>query len=107
MTRQHLRISARIGAAVVFSLVALVFANFASAVEDPGDPPPLAGIAHVAIRVHDLDASAKFYKALGFDQPFNLSRNGQLYEASSLSFIRLRLRTLSPVFCTCALRPLT
>lgn len=78
MTRQHLRISACVAAAVVFSLV---FTKFVSAVGEPGDPAPLAGIAHVAIRVHDLDASAKFYKALGFDQPFNLSRNGQLYEA--------------------------
>ncbi|GGA70274.1 hypothetical protein GCM10011507_22270 [Edaphobacter acidisoli] len=78
MTRQHLRTSARIAA---LALVSLILTSFASAIGDQSDPPPLAGIAHVAIRVHDLDASAKFYQELGFDQPFNLSRNGQLYEA--------------------------
>src|SRR5579875_2611516 len=77
MTRQ-LGTSTRIAAAVLFAFLAT---GFARAIADPGDPPPLAGIAHVAIRVHNLDASAKFYQALGFDQPFNLSRDGKLYEA--------------------------
>lgn len=78
MTRQQLRSSARIAAVALFSII---LTGFAAAIADPGDPPPLAGIAHVAIRVHDLNASARFYQALGFDQPFNLTRNGQLYEA--------------------------
>lgn len=78
MTRQHLRTSGRIVALAVF---AFIVTNFASAIADPGDPPPLAGIAHVAIRVHDLAASTKFYEALGFEQPFTLARNGVPYEA--------------------------
>ena len=66
---------------MLFPFLSTSLAGFARGIADPGDPPPLAGIAHVAIRVHDLDATAKFYQALGFDQPFNLTRNGQLYEA--------------------------
>ena len=43
--------------------------------------PNLVGIAHVAIRVHDLDASVNFYKKLGFVEAFALSRDGKVYEA--------------------------
>jgi len=43
--------------------------------------PNLAGIAHVAIRVHDLDASVAFYQKLGFVRAFALSRDGAVYEA--------------------------
>jgi catechol 2,3-dioxygenase-like lactoylglutathione lyase family enzyme len=41
----------------------------------------LAGIAHVAIRVHDLDASVAYYEKLGFVRAFALSRDGKVYEA--------------------------
>src|ERR1700677_4238508 len=47
--------------------------------------PPLAGIAHVAIRVHDLAASIAFYQSLGFEQAFDLRRDGVPYE----SFIKI------------------
>ena len=43
--------------------------------------PNLAGLAHVAIRVHDLDASVAFYQKLGFVRAFALSRDGVVYEA--------------------------
>jgi len=43
--------------------------------------PNLVGIAHVAIRVQDLDASVDFYKKLGFVEAFALSRDGKVYEA--------------------------
>lgn len=41
----------------------------------------LAGMAHVAIRVHDLDASVGFYEKLGFVRAFALSKDGKVYEA--------------------------
>jgi len=47
--------------------------------------PPLAGVAHVAIRVKDLAASRAFYEKLGFEQAFDLERNGVPYE----SFIKV------------------
>ena len=43
--------------------------------------PPLAGIAHVAFRVKDLAASRAFYESLGFEQAFDLKRDGVPYEA--------------------------
>jgi len=47
--------------------------------------PPLAGIAHVAIRVKDLAASIAFYQSLGFVQAFDLRRDNVPYE----SFIKI------------------
>jgi len=44
-------------------------------------PPPLNGIAHLAIRVHDLATSTMFYEKLGFVRAFELSRDGAVYEA--------------------------
>ena len=43
--------------------------------------PPMAGIAHIAIRVHSLEASRDFYKKLGFAEAFALSRNGAVYQS--------------------------
>ncbi len=43
--------------------------------------PNLAGIAHIALRVKDLDASVAFYQKLGFVKAFDLSRDGKVYEA--------------------------
>ena len=46
---------------------------------------PLAGIAHVAIRVKNLDSSRAFYQSLGFEEAFDLKRDGVPYE----SFIKV------------------
>ena len=43
--------------------------------------PPLNGIAHVAIRVHDLAASIAFYQKLGFEKAFDVAENGAPTEA--------------------------
>jgi catechol 2,3-dioxygenase-like lactoylglutathione lyase family enzyme len=43
--------------------------------------PPLAGIAHVALRVSNLDASRAFYKRLGFEEAFALDQGGSPTEA--------------------------
>src|ERR1700727_1164407 len=47
--------------------------------------PPLAGIAHVAIRVHDIPATRDFYARLGFHEAFFLSKDGAIAE----SFIKI------------------
>jgi catechol 2,3-dioxygenase-like lactoylglutathione lyase family enzyme len=48
--------------------------------------PPLNGIAHIALRVHNLDASRAFYEKLGFVSAFNLKHDdGVVYE----SFIKI------------------
>ncbi len=47
--------------------------------------PPLAGIAHVALRVRDLAAARSFYQGLGFEEAFDLRRDNVPYE----SFIKI------------------
>ena len=48
--------------------------------------PPLAGIAHVAIRVRSLDAARDFYNKLGFEEAFTLNdKDGKVNE----SFIKI------------------
>ncbi len=66
--------------ACLFSLFVLPLAVHA---QQPAVTPSadLAGIAHVAIRVHDLDASVAYYEKLGFIRAFALSRDGKVYEA--------------------------
>jgi catechol 2,3-dioxygenase-like lactoylglutathione lyase family enzyme len=71
-------------------LVALLTTLLATSVHahaqsDGTPPPPFNGIAHVAIRVHDLAASVAFYEKLGFVQAFDLRKNDIPYE----SFIKI------------------
>lgn len=48
--------------------------------------PPLAGIAHIALRVRSLDAARDFYEKLGFEQAFTLiDKEGKVRE----SFIKI------------------
>ncbi len=68
-----------------FCLAALAFVLLVPAALPAQQSPPLAGIAHVAIRVKDLGASIDFYESLGFDQAFDLRRDGVPYE----SFIKI------------------
>jgi catechol 2,3-dioxygenase-like lactoylglutathione lyase family enzyme len=42
---------------------------------------PLAGIAHVALRVSDLNHSRDFYQKLGFQQAFTFTKDGKTTEA--------------------------
>lgn len=69
----------------LFGLLVLpLLATTARAQETPASSTPsanLAGLAHVAIRVHDLDAAVAFYEKLGFVRAFALSKDGRVYEA--------------------------
>lgn len=47
----------------------------------PATVPPLKGIAHTAIRVKDLPASADFYHKLGFEQPFSMNKRDVVTQA--------------------------
>jgi catechol 2,3-dioxygenase-like lactoylglutathione lyase family enzyme len=73
--------------ALLFGLFTLLPAHtrIARAQSDGAPPLPLNGIAHVAIRVHDLAASVAFYQKLGFEQAFDLRKNDVPYE----SFIKI------------------
>src|SRR5277367_6027476 len=73
--------------ALLFVLFALLPAHTRTArAQSDGVPPPaFNGIAHVAIRVHDLAASVAFYQKLGFEQAFDLRKDNVPYE----SFIKI------------------
>jgi catechol 2,3-dioxygenase-like lactoylglutathione lyase family enzyme len=81
MTRQN---SFRINLARTASLTLVLIATFAQA-QSENHAPPFNGIAHVAIRVHDLAASVAFYQKLGFEQAFDLRKDDVPYE----SFIKI------------------
>jgi catechol 2,3-dioxygenase-like lactoylglutathione lyase family enzyme len=66
------------------ALLTILLAISAHAQSDTPSPP-FNGIAHVAIRVHDLAASVAFYQKLGFDQAFDLRKDNVPYE----SFIKI------------------
>jgi catechol 2,3-dioxygenase-like lactoylglutathione lyase family enzyme len=71
------------------SFIAALIPGLAHARAQSDTPaPPFNGIAHVAIRVHDLAASTAFYQKLGFDQAFDLKKDGVSYE----SFIKINDR---------------
>jgi catechol 2,3-dioxygenase-like lactoylglutathione lyase family enzyme len=80
---------ARLPIALPLASLAL-FSWFAAALPyDPAPaPPPLAGFAHAAIRVADLDASRAFYLKLGFEQAFAFDKDG----VTTQSFIKINDR---------------
>ena len=84
MTRLN---SFRTNLARTATLALVLIANLAhcEAQSDGIPPAPFNGIAHVAIRVHDLATSIAFYEKLGFEQAFDLRKNDIPYE----SFIKI------------------
>ena len=71
--------------AIVSLFLSFIFITNLAALTPPDTPPPLSGIAHIAIRVHDLAAARDFYAKLGYQEAFNLSKDGVVYE----SFIKI------------------
>ncbi len=54
----------------------------------PAPTPELAGIAHAAIRVSDLERVRAFYEKLGFEEAFSMSQGG----ATTQSFVKVNDR---------------
>jgi catechol 2,3-dioxygenase-like lactoylglutathione lyase family enzyme len=75
----------------------LLFAGLFCTVFAAAQPASLSGIAHVAFRVVDLEATRTFYNRLGFEQFFEMSQNGRSTEAflkiNDRQFIELYPRT--------------
>jgi catechol 2,3-dioxygenase-like lactoylglutathione lyase family enzyme len=87
MIRQHrsgLRSARPATCLVILALASLFLAPLIHAQPDT-KTPPFNGIAHVALRVHDLAASIDFYEKLGFEQAFDLRKDNIPYE----SFIKI------------------
>jgi hypothetical protein len=87
MTKQRLS-EHRVRPAIHLVLLALVSALVPLHAQSDTPSPRINGIAHVAIRVHDLAAARAFYEKLGFEQAFDLSKDGVPYE----SFIKINDR---------------
>jgi len=67
-------------------LALAVLSSLATPLRAQTQTPPLAGIAHIALRVRSLDAARDFYEQLGFQQAFALQdKNGKDRE----SFIKI------------------
>ncbi|NYF50119.1 VOC family protein [Tunturiibacter gelidoferens] len=69
---------------ILFALVSILLVPLLYAQPDT-KTPPFNGIAHVALRVHDLANSVAFYEKLGFEQAFDLRKDNVPYE----SFIKI------------------
>jgi catechol 2,3-dioxygenase-like lactoylglutathione lyase family enzyme len=70
-------------------LLTLALLILTASIAQAQQTPPLAGIAHVAIRVRSLDAARDFYNKLGFEEAFTLTdKQGKVNE----SFIKLNDR---------------
>jgi catechol 2,3-dioxygenase-like lactoylglutathione lyase family enzyme len=84
MIQQHRRAARTLRTSLQAALLTLVFASLAiplAALTAPDAPPPLNGIAHIAIRVHSLAASTAFYEQLGFEQAFTRTQDGVTTQA--------------------------
>jgi catechol 2,3-dioxygenase-like lactoylglutathione lyase family enzyme len=91
MTRQSLYARARLLACIAsLALVSLFFVKPSQA----QSAPALNGIAHIAIRVHSLEASRDFYKKLGFAEAFALSKDGVVYQ----SFFKINDRQFIEIY---------
>ena len=80
MTKQHFS-RRRATTLCLALLITLSFSRLATA----QNAPPFNGIAHIAVRVHDLAGSVAFYQKLGFEQAFDLRKDNIPYE----SFIKI------------------
>src|SRR5271163_2236505 len=81
---------------LLFALIATILASPQSRAQSDTPAPPLTGVAHVALRVHDLAASTAFYEELGFEQAFDLRRDNVPYE----SFIKINDRQFIELYPT-------
>jgi catechol 2,3-dioxygenase-like lactoylglutathione lyase family enzyme len=86
MTRRPASYPSKTRTRTLFAVVLTVVLAVTAHAQSDGTPsPPFNGIAHVAIRVHDLAASVAFYERLGFEQAFDLRKDNVPYE----SFIKI------------------
>jgi catechol 2,3-dioxygenase-like lactoylglutathione lyase family enzyme len=62
------------------TLIAVLALVLTIAIRSQAQSDDLAGIAHVAFRVADLEKSRQFYETLGFEKPFEFSEGGKVSE---------------------------
>src|SRR5271154_3382702 len=67
----------RVGAMNVYWIAQAVLLGLLAGPTSPDSSPALAGIAHVAFRVTDVQKSREFYRTLGFEQAFEIADPGK------------------------------
>jgi catechol 2,3-dioxygenase-like lactoylglutathione lyase family enzyme len=65
----------------ILCLLSIALAICGVAAQAQTEAPALAGIAHVAIRVSDLNRSRDFYKKLGYEEAFAFTKDGVTTES--------------------------
>jgi catechol 2,3-dioxygenase-like lactoylglutathione lyase family enzyme len=97
MIRQHLR-ERSVYPAIHLVVLALVLVLLPIQAHTQTDirTPTISGIAHVAIRVRDLAVARTFYEKLGFEEAFDLNKDG----ISSESFIKINDRQFIELYPT-------
>ena len=93
MTKHLLRARA-IACIASIAIASVLFSSSLQAQSPKQAVPALNGVAHIAIRVHNLDASRDFYKKLGFEEAFALSKNGAVYQ----SFFKINDRQFLEIY---------
>jgi catechol 2,3-dioxygenase-like lactoylglutathione lyase family enzyme len=69
-------------------LIAIAVLGFVSVQNARAQSTDLTGIAHVALRVNDLQKSQAFYKTLGYEEAFSFTDNGRV----SVSYVKVNDR---------------
>jgi catechol 2,3-dioxygenase-like lactoylglutathione lyase family enzyme len=69
-------------------LIAIAVLGFVSVQNARAQSTDLTGIAHVALRVNDLQKSQAFYKTLGYEEAFSFTDNGKV----SVSYVKVNDR---------------
>ena len=70
------------------SLIAIAVLGLFSVQNAGAQSTDLTGIAHVALRVNDLQKSQAFYKTLGYEEAFSFTDNGKV----SVSYVKVNDR---------------
>jgi catechol 2,3-dioxygenase-like lactoylglutathione lyase family enzyme len=79
-SRSYIRLR-KIAAGTALLIVVIASAVAAAHTQETQSTPSLDGIAHVAMRVANLEASRAFYKRLGFEEAFAFAQGGSPTEA--------------------------
>jgi lactoylglutathione lyase len=85
----------RIGA-IFTQVIAILFTAFPLLAQEQINRPPITGLSHIALYVHDLEKSRAFYKDfLGFAEPYSLTnRDGAVH----LTWIKINDRQSIELF---------
>ena len=101
MQANHTRSPCRRHIGTLVSAMCLALFTAAAHPQQDTPTPPLNGIAHISLRVHDLTASSAFYEKLGFEQAFDLRKDNAPYQV----FLKINDQQFLELYPTTAKEP--